>query len=621
MCKEFIKRILCTLSLLMFLFYGFATETVQKKVQNILNDKTIEDPYERYKIARDTAGKYVSHLPFDEAMALYNNIFLPFVEKKIKNVNDRNSSKVNIYSWIKHIYEVRGAPGDFENMLENEKKAVEFAELSGYKNMQAYSYHDYGLLLSMDGNIPLAHEYFYKAINLYELYDDFEGIFSCLYDIAENLLGARDAVGLRKVVEQMQQYIKNPKYNKAPRALYDYYSVQSAYYCILFEDTGITAYNDSTLSAIRNALYLYENNKDKIGSVYIGFTYHNMSLAYRRAYPQQYDSIYYFLDKALEYRLVEKMLDYELVICVYISYAELHFEQKRYAQAEKDMLYALSLLEEVQDDNTLAEYAEAYKFMVMYYETMKRPEEALKYHKLLLEVEAKRSDRDKITTMTDMLVKYETEQKKEHIDRLTEQNQTARKILILIISLLVVLLVGVFILIRLLKLRKKNFELTIYETVLMAELKQTEQEQTLKEKELLQQQYQDLQARADQNQQQAQLYDTELKQIKQQMEQRLIQSMIEKLSEWISESSIERAKRNNYLQQLSTLDIDVLEQGYLTATEKISKMDMKYIICFAINMEVKDMSLLFNVEASSIRTVRYRIRKKFGDKNSFKFLM
>jgi hypothetical protein len=38
-------------------------------------------------------------------------------------------------------------------------------------------------------------------------------------------------------------------------------------------------------------------------------------------------------------------------------------------------------------------------------------------------------------------------------------------------------------------------------------------------------------------------------------------------------------------------------------------------------MEVKDMSTLFNVEPASIRSVRYHIKKKFGEKNTFKFLM
>jgi len=98
-------------------------------------------------------------------------------------------------------------------------------------------------------------------------------------------------------------------------------------------------------------------------------------------------------------------------------------------------------------------------------------------------------------------------------------------------------------------------------------------------------------------------------------------SMIGKITEWISKSIMEQTKKDAYIQQLSELDVDMLEQGYLTADEKISNMDMKYMICFAIDMEVDDMALLFTVQSTSIHTVRYRIKKKFRGKNMFKFLM
>jgi uncharacterized protein YoxC len=282
----------------------------------------------------------------------------------------------------------------------------------------------------------------------------------------------------------------------------------------------------------------------------------------------------------------------------------------------------LSLLEQVKDYNTvILETSEAYKFLTLYYETVNRPQEALKYYKLLLENEAKRYDNDKIVAMDDILVKYETEKKEEQIDRLTERNQTARKILILTISLIVVLLTALLFFICFYRLRKKNLEQSIYESALLAELRQTELEQNLKEKEQLQQQYNHLEAQANRNKQKAQPYIAELERIKQQLEQKLTKTLMEKLIEGISKSVMEKSKRDFYIQQLSELDVDALEQGYLCANEKISTMEMKYIICFAIDMDVKDMSLLFNVEPGSVRTVRYRIKKKFGERNTFKFLI
>jgi hypothetical protein len=130
-----------------------------------------------------------------------------------------------------------------------------------------------------------------------------------------------------------------------------------------------------------------------------------------------------------------------------------------------------------------------------------------------------------------------------------------------------------------------------------------------------------MKSQTEQGNQKALLYDTELKRITQQLEQKPTKTMIGKLVERISKSNMGKDEKNTYSQQLSNLDVDMLEQGYLTTNEKISNTDMRYIICFAIDMEVKDMSLLFNVEPASIRSVRYRIKKKFGEKNTFKFLM
>jgi ATP-dependent 26S proteasome regulatory subunit len=164
-------------------------------------------------------------------------------------------------------------------------------------------------------------------------------------------------------------------------------------------------------------------------------------------------------------------------------------------------------------------------------------------------------------------------------------------------------------------------EQSIYESALLAELQQTELEQSQKEKEQLQQQYDKLEARANRNKEKAQPYIEELERIKQQLEQKLSKTIVAKLTESISKSVMEKTNKNLYIQQLSELDADMLEQSCFSVDEKISTMEMKYIMCFIINMDVRDMGLLFNVEPSSIYTVRYRIKKKFGEKNIFKFLI
>jgi len=189
------------------------------------------------------------------------------------------------------------------------------------------------------------------------------------------------------------------------------------------------------------------------------------------------------------------------------------------------------------------------------------------------------------------------------------------------VSLIAALLITLLIFIRFYQLRRKNLQQSIYEAALLAELKQSELEQNLKEKELLQQQYSRLEKQAARNKEKAKSYNAELTHLKQQLEQKPTKTVIEKLSDWIAKSVIKPTKQDIYIQKLSDLDVDMLEHSFLSVHDKISNMDMKYIICFAIEMEVQDMSLLFNVEPASIYTVRYRIKKKFGGGGGFRFLI
>ena len=50
-------------------------------------------------------------------------------------------------------------------------------------------------------------------------------------------------------------------------------------------------------------------------------------------------------------------------------------------------------------------------------------------------------------------------------------------------------------------------------------------------------------------------------------------------------------------------------------------MDIKYILCFYLDFEARDIATIFSVEPASVYTVRYRLRKKFRDNPSFQFLM
>jgi hypothetical protein len=113
-----LKRGINTMLIALFLFpvYGFTQNDLKEKTQRILNDKTIEDPYKRFKTACDTIGTYYK-LSYEEGMPLLNDMFLPFAEKKIKDSRKRNMAKSCIYSDMVSVYEKRGEEGDYEHIV------------------------------------------------------------------------------------------------------------------------------------------------------------------------------------------------------------------------------------------------------------------------------------------------------------------------------------------------------------------------------------------------------------------------------------------------------------------------------------------------------------------------
>jgi hypothetical protein len=69
------------------------------------------------------------------------------------------------------------------------------------------------------------------------------------------------------------------------------------------------------------------------------------------------------------------------------------------------------------------------------------------------------------------------------------------------------------------------------------------------------------------------------------------------------------------------LDFEILVDAYLSTLGSISQTNIKYAICFFIDMKTQDIGQLFNVTQASVRTVKYRIRKKFGKNNIYRLLL
>jgi len=100
-----------------------------------------------------------------------------------------------------------------------------------------------------------------------------------------------------------------------------------------------------------------------------------------------------------------------------------------------------------------------------------------------------------------------------------------------------------------------------------------------------------------------------------------VKSVVNAISMEISKSKIKEEKKEKYLERLSNLDLHLLDSAYTDSKAKITEMDMKYIICIAADIDVKDIGLLFNIEPESVYTMRYRVKKKFAENDTFRMIL
>ena len=111
-----------------------------------------------------------------------------------------------------------------------------------------------------------------------------------------------------------------------------------------------------------------------------------------------------------------------------------------------------------------------------------------------------------------------------------------------------------------------------------------------------------------------------LRAVTQRLKRFSMKNIFDGIMQSISSSKIEENKKKVYIERLSKLDLQLLENAYKNSKVKISPKDVKFIICFAIEMDTNTVSTLFNVKQASVHTMRYRIRKKFAGDDNFRII-
>ena len=93
-----------------------------------------------------------------------------------------------------------------------------------------------------------------------------------------------------------------------------------------------------------------------------------------------------------------------------------------------------------------------------------------------------------------------------------------------------------------------------------------------------------------------------------------IETQIEYLRMRITLSSFDVKSKEDLLRRLDLLSYSLVKDLCATSSKPLTATNLRYILCFLINMNVRDTAALFNVDASTVYSVRYRLRKLFRHK-------
>ena len=585
------------LVLLFFSTTAYSQINVEDSLSIILKNDTLA-PESRFVNAYNLM--YFNSSP-EEAETLGMKILYPFVQKNLEKQSEQLAHLARLQLLVGFCYRERGGDDRDEKERIFIEKALQTALKSEDNAICARCYYAGANMEFKRGDMKKAHEYLYQAISYYDKMEMYTKSSEMLYLIVSSFYDIKDTDGMQRVLQQMEEYLEK---DASKQSLYQYNSVR--YYCLelLLEkeksDKGTIDYlrGDSILLYAKNNIDLVENYLDELSPFWMhGYAYYCMAKALDNYYPEQNHSIFLYLDKAVELfekesfsRINEANSAIEFQILINIVRAKALFREGKMQNAYKIMNEALSALDELKNFKNLnTERIWAYQFMVDYYEKMNHPAEALKYQKLLREYESLIYESEKIQAINNMAAKYETEKKEIRIQTLIRENETARRILGLTVGLSLALLIAAVFIILSNRLRQKNVEQQLYETALLAELRQNELEK--------------------------------MQNLKKQLEENPVENTIEKIAQWVSTSLIEKEDKKSYLERLSKIDSNLLENAYQSSQVKITGMDMKYIICFAADIDAKDISLLFNIEPASVHTVLYRIKKKFPKEDTFRMIL
>lgn len=535
-------------------------------------------------------------LSLEETETFFADKIFPYMEKKKTNIS---------HLTLAVIYRSRALTLSRIGMTEEYRKYMEIAYNhilqvgEGYQELRqkgavCYSYASMQLFI---GDIAKAHKVYYQAIRAAEKIKDYNKVMESFYALAVYYTQVKDTKRLDNILADIKEVFLKAGNDIPPRAYYSWYSVATARYSL---DDDCPDMRDSAMLYSRKSLDIVERYGPELarGTANLAWNYYNHALFFIDKPYVNEDSASYYLEKARQVPQRLKMHAREVELNVRCAYATLYKSQGRYPKAIKEFKDALRMMDADTVNNGIRqERLDAYENIVSMDSALGNYKEAFVFQQKIIDYHKLVYDSDLARQLDEISTKFGVEKKNLELENMKERERQHTIILRLLVGSLIAAVVIITFIVWVYILHRRRLQDQLYQAALESEV-------NLQKLESVKSQYSDLKETI------------ESKQVS-----RNFEAGVEKMKTIVTDARLAPLVRDEYVRRLSGINLAEFERQFATSISQMTQMDVKYILCFYLEFDARDIAAIFNVEPASVYTVRYRLRKKFKENPSFQFLM
>ncbi len=488
------------------------------------------------------------------------------------------------------------------------------------KNMLSKIYHYKGAVFSMQGKYSEAMDFYKKSLDISEkLFEKFPYDSSFVYRIINN------KINLALIEYEQGHYANTLK--SFDEILSSYNDCLSEKYLgRIYNNMGITYFqtgqNDSALIYYKKALKIYKKHgmQRKISMAYL-----NLGSAYSNL--ENYEKAEEYLLKALE--LKNRLKDYHGKAICLLSLAEVEYAKKDYKKSLKLALQAQILSKE---KNFLKQERDAYELAAKNYEKLKEYKKALEYQKEFKNLNDSIFNAESRDKIAELRTQYETREKEAQILFLKQKEKNQQFVKKLLIAGIVLIVLISFLIIRAIILKRRN-EKRIFD--IRKQLDEKEKNLIRSELEKKELETKELNREIEFKSKQLTTHALNIMQ-KNKLLQNLITEIdnISKHAKPEVKSELKKVKRLVKLNSKTDKEWDLfklyfeqINKGFfeklIAINPSLNIYDLRHCALIKLNMNIKETASVLNLSPNSVKSARYRLKKKLGlspDDDLYEFL-